>query len=157
MEDGKARVVGKKRTRKTRGEWKKAFLATYRRTGIIGTSAEKAGVTRQGVDKARRTDKKFDAECLAAKEDAADFLETHALRRCMDAEKPSDLLTIFLLKGMRPHVYRENHRLEHTGPDGAPIVPASTMTGAVILLPREQFEEEAARYEQAGKEKAREP
>ena len=33
----------------------------------------------------------------------------------------SDTLLIFLLKGMRPSKFRENHKIEHTGKDGGPI------------------------------------
>lgn len=143
--------------RKRQGVWKQAFLAAYRKTGIVGTSAQIAGVTRQWVHMTSTRDPEFRQAMDDAREDAADALEQHALDRARDKHKPSDLLTIFMLKGLRPHIYRENHRLEHTGPDGEPIAPVTATTGAVILLPREQFEEEAARYENDGKEKAKEP
>jgi hypothetical protein len=42
-------------------------------------------------------------------------LELEARRRAMTT---SDVLLIFLLKALRPTIYRENVRLEHTGPDG---------------------------------------
>ncbi len=128
------------------GQWKKAFLAAYRRTVIIGICAEKAGVTRHAVLLARKRDPKFDRECDDAREDAADYLEAHALQRSMDKENPSDVLTIFRLKALRPAIYRDNYRLEHTGADGAPIVPAMATTGAVILLPQDRFFELAEKY-----------
>lgn len=34
----------------------------------------------------------------------------------------SDTLGIFLLKGRRPQKYRDNHKMEISGPDGGPIV-----------------------------------
>jgi hypothetical protein len=40
-------------------------------------------------------------------------LERIAVRR---ASKGSDVLLIFLLKAGRPEVYRDHHRVEHTGP-----------------------------------------
>ena len=39
----------------------------------------------------------------------------------LTVRKPSDLLLMFLLKSKRPLVYRENARLEPTGPRGAPV------------------------------------
>lgn len=38
--------------------------------------------------------------------------------------KYSDTLLIFLLKGARPNKYRDNAKVEHTGPDGAPLIPS---------------------------------
>ena len=42
---------------------------------------------------------------------------------CIDTiHKYSDTLLIFLLKGHAPAKYRENHRVEHTGDGGGPLV-----------------------------------
>lgn len=129
--------------RRVRG-WQKAFLAAYRQTGVLGTSAQVAGVSRETVRKYRVKSPAFEAACVSAFDDSTDCLEAHALRRAMDAEKPSDLLTIFLLKSKRPHIYRDNYSIEHSGPDGAPIMPVTIPT--VILLPRDGFEELASAY-----------
>lgn len=80
-----------------------------------------------------------------ALEQAADNFEAEAKRRAIDGmvrfkfkrngeplldprtNQPyyeldySDTLLIFMLKGMRPQKYRENHRLEHAGDQSAPI------------------------------------
>lgn len=48
----------------------------------------------------------------AAMEQGADRLEAEAMRRALDG---SDVLLMFLLKGKRPHVYRDNVKHEHSG------------------------------------------
>ena len=46
--------------------------------------------------------------------------------------KPSDTLLIFLLKGAKPDKYRDNAKIEHSGPGGAPI-PVALKTSLANL------------------------
>ena len=50
-----------------------------------------------------------------ALEEGIDLLEDHARSRAMDAERPSDALTMFLLKAHRPVKFRERVDLSHSG------------------------------------------
>lgn len=127
-----------------KGRWRKAFLAAYKLTGILTVAAEKAGVSRSGVQHAMQRDPQFAQEVRDAGEEAADVLEGVALGRATQGKTPSDLLLMFILKARRPEKFRDNYRLEHTGADGAPIMPVTVPT--VILLPRDGFEELAKNY-----------
>ncbi len=126
--------------------WRAAFLEAFRKTGIVTVSAKAAGVNRQTVNMAILRNPDFKAEVDAAGEEAADYLEAVAVQRATREADPSDTLLIFLLKGRRPAKFRDNYRLEHTGADGAPIVPAVAAQGAVILLPQDRFFELAEKY-----------
>jgi hypothetical protein len=50
-----------------------------------------------------------------AQEEGIDRLEDHARQRAMDTERPSDALTMFLLKAHRPVKFRERVDLSHSG------------------------------------------
>ena len=94
---------------------KVAFLSAFRKCGNITSAARACGIDRsshyQWLAQAEY------AEAFThALDDATDELEAVARER---ATAGSDLLLIFLLKALRPKVYRE--KVEHTGPDGGPI------------------------------------
>jgi len=127
----------------------RAFLAAYAQTGNITRAAALAKVARsrhyEWMD-----DPDYAAAFAAAGEEASDHLEAEARRRAVEGiEEPvvyqgelamkidsigrrtahpltirrySDVLLIFLLKGMRPDKFRDNWRGEITGPGGAPLV-----------------------------------
>jgi len=84
-------------------------------------------------------DPEYVTQFMVAKERGADALEDEAIRRAhegMETDKTrpgpngepvvirqySDLLMIFLLKGMRPQKYRDN--VEVTGAGGGPVTAA---------------------------------
>lgn len=84
----------------------------------------------------RTRDENFARAWDEALEEACDLLEAEARRRGVEGiDKPvyhegvkvdtikqySDTLLIFLLKGARPHKYRDNHRHEVVGKDGGPV------------------------------------
>lgn len=103
-----------------------AFLAAYADCGNITAAAAAAGVSRQkhyewldDPDYAARFDQTHEA--------AADALEAEARRRAVEGiDEPvfhngevcgyrrrySDVLLIFLLKGLRPEKFRERHQLD---------------------------------------------
>ena len=114
---------------------KKAFLAAYGECGNIAVASRAAQISRHRHYDWLEKDEEYVKQFKAAGEQAADFLEAEARRRAvngkrrlklhsgkpyMDPEtgKPyydiiySDVLLIFLLKGIRPEKYRE--RYDHT-------------------------------------------
>lgn len=111
-----------------------AFLAAYASTGTIVHSAKAVGIT-----PARHyewlEEEDYKRRFHEAREEAIETLEAEARRRAYEgveepvgwykgnpggyAKRYSDTLLIFLLKGLRPEVYRE--RFEHSGPQGVPL------------------------------------
>jgi transposase-like protein len=112
-------------------ERQRRFLAAYSDLGNIRRAAEASGVNRGTHylwlkqaqaqlprDQARGTaDENYMVRFERTKEDAIDSLEAEARRRALEG---SDVLLIFLLKGLRPEVYNRD-RVELTGRDGQPM------------------------------------
>ena len=109
---------------------KRAFLTAYANTGKKGLAAELAGIERSTIyTRQWREDAQFQEALERAQLMAVDVLEGEAHRRAVEGwEEPvgwykgeaggvvrkySDLLLIFLLKGIRPEKYRE--RMEMRG------------------------------------------
>ena len=85
-------------------------------TGLsITAAAQHAKVGRSTIYAWRNEDGPFASRMDDAYEAGVDTLEDHALKRAHDAEKPSDALTMFLLKAHRPARYRERVDLTHSG------------------------------------------
>jgi len=120
------------------------FLASLSETANIKRACERAGVGRMTVYDRRNNDPKFAAAMSGAIEEAVDLLEEEARRRALE---DSDVLLIFLLKAHRPAVYRENVKIEHSGPNGKPIETRGKVTHdiASILAPCFDIFDEAAR------------
>jgi hypothetical protein len=98
----------------------RAFLAAYSKVGIISEAAKKAKISRR--DHCNwLPDPEYAAAFEVAREESIELLELTVRRRAMRARKPSDLLSMFLLKAARPEKYRDNARVEMTGAGGAPI------------------------------------
>jgi len=85
--------------------WQKAFLAALENTGSVTRAAEAAKIGRWNVYDAKRNDPQFAALWEQALDQGADALEDEARRRAFDG---SDVLIMFLLKGLRPHKFRES-------------------------------------------------
>jgi hypothetical protein len=83
---------------------KAKFLHLLADLGNITLAALGAGLGRRTVYGWRKKDPDFAAAWDDALEIGADALEDEARRRAMAG---SDLLLIFLLKGAKPHIYRE--------------------------------------------------
>ena len=127
----------KKRRRPRKPEdWRPAFLAALRDYGVVRYACEQAKVGFKTAYRHRADHDVFRAEWDEALEEACDLLELEARRRGVDGvDKPiyhegvqidnikqySDTLLIFLLKGARPHKFRDNHRHEVVGKDGGPV------------------------------------
>ena len=85
-------------------------------TGLSVTSAaQHAKIGRSTIYAWRKADGPFASRMDDAYESGVDMLEDHALKRAHDADKPSDALTMFLLKAHRPSRYRERVDLRHSG------------------------------------------
>ena len=85
-------------------------------TGLsITAAAQHAKVGRSTIYAWRNEDGPFASRMDDAYEAGVDTLEDHALKRAHDADKPSDALTMFLLKAHRPARYRERVDLRHSG------------------------------------------
>jgi hypothetical protein len=124
------------RRRTPKKDWRPAFLQAFAETGLVIEAAKKAKVARSTVYEERDRNQDFAKAWAAVEEWTTEEMEQEARRRAvLGVEEPvyhqgklidhvrrySDTLLIFLLKARRPEVYRENHRVEHTGPDGGPI------------------------------------
>jgi hypothetical protein len=91
--------------------WCVPFLRAYSKTGNISQALTLAGVSRRAVYKLRDVDDEFRQAIDDAQEDGADELEAIARDR---AKAGSDVLLMFLLKGLRPWKYRDNHHVVST-------------------------------------------
>lgn len=98
---------------------KRRFLIAFAESGITRQGCEAARVSRAAVSLWRQKDEQFALLFIDAQEDAYDQLEAHAWRRATDTKKPSDILTIFLLKAARPTKFRDN--ISISGHDGGPL------------------------------------
>jgi hypothetical protein len=98
----------------------KTFLAAYAETGSVRTAAKAAQISRTS-HKNWLPDPAYAAAFADAKEDAIETLEGIARERAIRERNPSDVLLIFLLKGLRPEMYRENATIQHAGAGGGPL------------------------------------
>ena len=105
------------------------FLETLEETGNVTEAVKSIGASRQGLYKARGLDDQFRAEWADALESASDNLIAEARRRgYAGIEKPlhyqgqltghvvqeySDILLIFLIKGLRPE-FRDSKGFQAT-------------------------------------------
>lgn len=122
-----------KKARKSRRPWKLRFLEQLRKVPNVSAAAQAAGISRQQAYDIRETDETFAKEWNDAIEQAVDQLVGKAWGRAKGGK--SDLLTIFLLKSHRPEIYRETVRAEHTGANGAMLVPISFIEAVVPAAP----------------------
>lgn len=124
-------------SRTAKKDWAPAFIAALAGTGNVKEACAAVGVGRSTVYDRRLRDTEFAIAWVEAEDQSHDTLEREAWRRAAEGvEEPvfqggkqvgairkySDTLLIFLLKARRPEKYRDNHRVEHTGADGGPIM-----------------------------------
>jgi len=101
--------------------WAVPFLRAFSKNANVKEALLLAGVSRRAVYKLRDTDDEFRQALIDAQDDGADELEGIARSR---AKAGSDVLLMFLLKGLRPWKYRDNHH----------VISTSTPTDYVIDL-----------------------
>ena len=113
VEDGqRGWYRGGSRTLAAQRKKKAAFLEAYVRCGVLSEAARAAGVERTTHYWWLRHDPEYAEAFAEAERQAGDLLVEEARRR---AFKGSDLLLIFLIKGIFPERYRDNYRVEHAG------------------------------------------
>src|SRR5262249_4189353 len=95
-----------------RAKEKERFLMLLAEGEPVSRAASAVGVARNTLYGWRKSDAEFSRAWDEAWEQGADLLEAVALERALNG---SDLLLIFLLKGRRPHRYRDNvrHEVDH--------------------------------------------
>ena len=81
----------------------------------VTAAADTAAINRWTIYRWRKEDEDFAEAMARAQEEGIARLEDHARQRAMDAERPSDALTMFRLKAHRPVKYRERVDLAHSG------------------------------------------
>lgn len=135
---GKTPGTPKKRARATeQRDWAPDFLAAFDELGLVTEAARRANVGRSTVYRRREDDEAFAAAWEELEAIVVERMEEEAHRRAVEGveshkydkdgnllwteTKYSDTLLIFLLKARRPGVYRENVKVEHSGPDGGPV------------------------------------
>jgi len=123
----------------------KIILDALRDGSRVEDAAAAAGVGRTTLHDWRRDDEDLEKEVQAAMKEGCEALEDEALRRAVHGTKKpvgfhlgehggtfvdeySDTLLMFILKARNPEKYRENVKLEHTGPGGAALVPVINLT-----------------------------
>lgn len=84
--------------------WRERFLVLLSEYGNVTIAAQGAGINRLTAYRHRHADPQFARQWEGALELGTDGLEDEARRR---AANGSDVLLIFLLKGLRPEKYRE--------------------------------------------------
>ncbi len=126
-------------------DWKPLFLAALAEWPVVTHACETAGVATRTAYRARETDSEFADAWAKALEDGVDKAEAEAWRRAViGVDEPvihkgqlavgpdgtpltirrySDRLLELLLRGRRKSVY--STRIEQTGADGAPLLPAN--------------------------------
>lgn len=88
-----------------RRQWEKAFLAALENTGSVTAAADAAKIHRRATYTQKQKDPEFSRQWDEALDQAADALEDQARKRAFDG---SDVLLMFLLKGIRPQKWRES-------------------------------------------------
>jgi hypothetical protein len=90
---------------------KEKFLKYVRTKGNFSAACDHVAITMTTAYNHRDSDPEFAKAWVEAKEKYIDWLESVADERATRADKPSDLLMIFRLKGERPQKYKENVNL----------------------------------------------
>jgi hypothetical protein len=106
--------------------WEQKFLDLYKATGNVTLAAHGAGTARSNVYARRDNHPEFAARMDEAHIEAVERLEAEAWNR---ARKTSDTLLIFLLKALKPEMYRENIKITIEGG-----VSVETINQAILAM-----------------------
>lgn len=110
MKRNKSTLPTPKKANSQSGEWKENFLQALRNSGNVRLACQAAAVDRSTAYNHRRNDDKFAAAWKIALHEAVEALEAVAWKR---AREQSDTLLIFLLKALKPKMYREKFTVEY--------------------------------------------
>jgi len=84
----------------------------------VTSGCARAGIHRATTYRERQWDERFALAWADIEQEITDKLEATAL---LLALKGDVRLIEFLLKARKPEMYREQHLLQHAGPDGGPV------------------------------------
>lgn len=93
-------------------DWRPKFIELLRKFGVVTYAAEGAGISRTTAYRYRNQSEKFAKQWEDAIAASIHVLEQEARERALSK---SDTLLIFLLKSLKPEVYHERYRIEHSG------------------------------------------
>ncbi len=96
-------------------------LEEFAKCGRVDLACERVGIDRSTHYNWMRMEPEYAAAFQVARQQAIDYLEDMAHKRATDDDQPSDRLLEFLLKGLRPDVYGDRMKAEHSGPAGGPV------------------------------------
>lgn len=155
--NGRVRAIGapaarQRRRRPSRGPTaaqRVEFLAALEAGWTVRHSAERTGVAPQRFYESRAEDPEFAASWAESIDAGTQVLEDELHRRAVEGwvedsfdgrgnlvrrvKRYSPALLIFSLKARRPETYRDNARLEVTGPNGGPVELAAGYTPTTLL------------------------
>jgi hypothetical protein len=106
--------------------WEARFLELYKASGNVTLSARGCGINRNSVYYRRDQHPQFAEIMDAAHIEAVEGLEATAWQR---AKTQSDTLLIFLLKALKPEMYRENIKITIEGG-----VSVETINQAILAM-----------------------
>lgn len=101
-----------------RARLKEMFLGELDKTPSVTQAARAIEVDRSTVYAWRDADEAFAAAWDDVKEASIERIEVALMGRAVES---SDQAAIFLLKALKPGVYREQARIEHTGAGGGAV------------------------------------
>lgn len=110
--------------------WEPAFLAALAETGVVRDACEAAGIGRRTAYHLRERDPEFAAKWDEALEDAADLLETEAVRRARHGVKKP---VVYKGQLCGTWVDRDGNVVDQTAP-GARMVPLAVTEYSDTLL-----------------------
>jgi hypothetical protein len=112
------KATSRARARKTRRDWRPAFLKAFAKCGTVTGACEHAKIAPTTAYRARQRDEKLALAWADIEAGVTLQLESRAVELALDG---SERLIEFLLRARRPEAYRESYVLEHTGPEGGPV------------------------------------
>ena len=93
----------------------KKFLKAYTVSGSVWFAASEARIGRSTHYHWMKTDQEYAKAFEEAQDECAERLEAEANKRATSGPKPSDVLLMFLLKGLKPHKYRDRYDMNVSG------------------------------------------
>jgi hypothetical protein len=121
---GEKREVKNRQRQSTK---KERFLRAFSKCGIVTLAAKRSQVNPGTHYKWLASDPSYPERFAEAQQAAVEYLEELLLRK---AEGGDTACIIFALKAANPAKYRDNYRVEMSGPNGHPIRTETTMTEA---------------------------
>lgn len=125
--------------------WKMDFINGLRNTANIRLACQLAGVSRIVALRERDNDAEFAEMWDMAMEDAVDLLEATAYKK---AREGSEYLLTFLLKSLRPHIYRENYN-NTKSQDGSTLIEIMKACAASNAFPKTDYLDADVNYEES--------